>query len=1654
MADDNNFVDPCEADDLGLEGDVSLTRQGLIKSFLLKKLQDSSIDPKGIITSIDREVDQSNNEGQPPPIDDAPVAGSVDAPASHLPKLTVPSANEPAFNPDEISNLGLTGWFSSFGKRNWFFHNPRKGLPDGNCASPLMSRSQLATSLDASFGTDVIGNVRVGTDRRGVMDAEDYASTQRYSYNHNHYIYERAYRYGNRQPIAGTGNSHGLGNPLHAPGYFRDAKVDSFRYASGKHHSYFPGGETSDSALGLRLRKAYVRDKLGYQWDNNAIFEHRPPHDFEIPAGIAWVNPTNQFVPSVRITQNGRRKLGQLSAHAGVVIEHGLQADHVQSGHVATRFVQDRGPFGHHEFLEWRYERTLLQNSDWNQGFASAARKELMVLKCYPNENRSSETPIEEDLKLPTLYPYLLSAVPDTITDNTLDTGGFTFQLPGGLLHAEASSIQFSGENRTYSMSPNPMLPATNAHYLTNYARFNGSPEAMERARIARQPGSGILDAHPPQTNFDLDRHSNMQDLHLRSMTGLLLVDALHAYNRSGWSWRNYFYGLYPTVSKRWYHIHSLRKYLTNKASSLSGMNGASTSADRHPSDIAMRRAYRQADKGRDQPYMRRLDTRGNLPPLLLDWDGNELGDLSADTAGGFTQVDTTSACVEHYTNFKHGEREKFSENMFPIIPFYGPEYYPDELSGKGSSVESDPDLLGDCLPRRLLLERFPFFEDTPIARIYGRGLGSHWHFWQMAYDISQTDLEAETFWEILGASELAFAFEQMGARIGDKGHAPNLEAEIDPGPFRDSGYCYGAGPEIIEGNVFDDEEKILYTKYLRELNPFTATRLRPPTVGKNAIFTDITTSIESFVGKSDLDMVDYRINSYFDAKGEYVYYDEQYEETISPTLDHKKLTNLYQFHPASWDVVQGSLSYKTRSGFNDQDSVGWQEYGDGADLNVASKYNLPPEDTPETEIYASSEISSKAFKDKYKIRKTTPMYIDIEFKQKASSVFSDLLSISGDGSYSEVMFGALGNMASADSGPKDYAIVLDTVMYNDMSNKLKNIREYGSTEEQYAEYMDHVRERYRVDTILEDDDAYLLGSRDLTGETKSVTYSGGQAYLNKNNLFGVPGYALKGFERDTWRANRTSTLPLHVWLSAVEESVVSTSISAEERLSKIFGYTVFSGKLNEFVSKHFRSYEDILDGTPAHSEILGYKVKKYRKTKNGPDEYIQTKCFASTPREGIIKYFDSQVKYGEMYRLEIYSVTMIVGNQYAYLDAMTPKAVEDFNRLGRVRTDKLESRSRSRTLRNYLANLGDDENPDAAAMQYKYISEFMLSIEANTSGTTERKEVSSDIYDWGDNAGVLWEADDLTSIDADRMFDNTDDPANLYVGIYNKPHVVITEIFDRSINVAITDKPPVPPDVEVVSYKGVKTIVNFNLNSMTGEMFAKPVILDEDDEEQYKITAMNQGVPVLHIQNEAGEYDSKLNENALLHYKNDDLVKIFEVFRLDREPSSWADFKNRKASRISNGTTAANYVDKIKVNKKYWYTFRSQDVHGHVSIPSIIYQIEMVSDGEIHYLKQDLFQFKERKKKTKKDVRRLMKIMPSNLQKSFDIAAAASEEWNHALWASDKRLGLSEHPMWGKKFLVKIKSKDSGKQVDLRLKFNRKHGNVDKDGKVIIENI
>jgi hypothetical protein len=96
--------------------------------------------------------------------------------------------------------------------------------------------------------------------------------------------------------------------------------------------------------------------------------------------------------------------------------------------------------------------------------------------------------------------------------------------------------------------------------------------------------------------------------------------------------------------------------------------------------------------------------------------------------------------------------------------------------------------------------------------------------------------------------------------------------------------------------------------------------------------------------------------------------------------------------------------------------------------------------------------------------------------------------------------------------------------------------------------------------------------------------------------------------------------------------------------------------ELSDLVVRKQRSFDDILNGQLAYSEIIGFKVEKYRVGAPGSayagrvaTDPVQSFYFPNQFENNIISYYDTQVKYGALYYYKVYAYTLVIGDRYNY---------------------------------------------------------------------------------------------------------------------------------------------------------------------------------------------------------------------------------------------------------------------------------------------------------------------------------------------------------------------------------------------------------------------
>jgi len=264
-----------------------------------------------------------------------------------------------------------------------------------------------------------------------------------------------------------------------------------------------------------------------------------------------------------------------------------------------------------------------------------------------------------------------------------------------------------------------------------------------------------------------------------------------------------------------------------------------------------------------------------------------------------------------------------------------------------------------------------------------------------------------------------------------------------------------------------------------------------------------------------------------------------------------------------------------------------------------------------------------------------------------------------------------------------------------------------------------------------------------------------------------------------------------------------------------------------------------------------------------------------------------------------------------------------------------------------------------------------------------------------------------------------------------------------------ILDKPPVPPDFQIVPFSGVSNRLLLLLNSSTGEYQASPVLLKETDLE----AVVNQYVAQTDTAITLDQARTRIEEGTLkLTYKNDDPIDRYEVFRITTRPTSYADFAVQdEPYKILSGritmdkrATGAHLHDPIEPNTKYYYCVRAIDVHNNFSNPTHVFEAEVVdNEGQIYLILKVVYFDDAPSRAETKAGRRFVYIEPSLRNLAYDtpidpLAQPSTLPGNNVLdqVLQDESGNNIDGDCWDKTLKIRVTSKKTGKKVDLNVTF------------------
>ena len=245
-----------------------------------------------------------------------------------------------------------------------------------------------------------------------------------------------------------------------------------------------------------------------------------------------------------------------------------------------------------------------------------------------------------------------------------------------------------------------------------------------------------------------------------------------------------------------------------------------------------------------------------------------------------------------------------------------------------------------------------------------------------------------------------------------------------------------------------------------------------------------------------------------------------------------------------------------------------------------------------------------------------------------------------------------------------------------------------------------------------------------------------------------------------------------------------------------------------------------------------------------------------------------------------------------------------------------------------------------------------------------------------------------------------------------------------------IMDKPPVPPEITFYPFKGINNRLKILLNSSTGKINAAPIAIEESDEEFF--------LGEYHSQTGNWEvtYGDMISSGSQVSFRSDDPVDAYEVFKLDRKPESYQSFAGNSVFINPVRGVPGDILDVVTPNTKYYYCARAIDIHGNLSNPTYIYEIEIVDNNGQIFLKQDVIRYEAPKPDFVKPARRFVYIEPAFRQIIFPDGTVTGPPSVDTPPLSSILGDTGVDKVWGKTFKVRVKSKQTGRKVDLNLTF------------------
>ena len=523
---------------------------------------------------------------------------------------------------------------------------------------------------------------------------------------------------------------------------------------------------------------------------------------------------------------------------------------------------------------------------------------------------------------------------------------------------------------------------------------------------------------------------------------------------------------------------------------------------------------------------------------------------------------------------------------------------------------------------------------------------------------------------------------------------------------------------------------------------------------------------------------------------------------------------------------------------------------------------------------------------------------------------------------------------------------------------------------------------------------------------------------IDEQNVESKAAYDSKG----TYRAYNTRNIL----------SVLNRTISSFAGINSAFYINDLNTIMN--VQNKTKDFEfpdlNTLSPESNYNEVLAYRVEKISGPVTGDSNtqnVIQNFWIFNSDELEQLNLTDSQTKYGIQYTYKIYAYYIIKGYKYKFSDLQLTKII------GTAREDNSISSDTDAATGIDGSGVSVDNPIKGYCVEY-----FDPSTQLSVRDLLD--QAVGEVADTGVVSSIARE--DTVRI-KNSLVPGADGVLPPYLANFVttvQPSLKLVEVPIQTKLITISDHLPNRVNVEPMYELKNNNKLNFNLTYQTfsPELYAK---VTTDSELIFKDSYLQ---------------SNDLTEISKLEKESVSPARFIDVYRIDKRPESYDDFRNNLITTIDNKIKNHNYAynfsrytDIVKSNQKYYYLFKTRNelgVQGHVSQ---IIEAELVNDGGYKYATFDVVNESELLSKVYKNIsetmNRVMQISPQLDQINFDDSEV---DYTKTGISQINKIKVGTVPaglkIWGKTFKIRLTSRKTGKKIDLNVTYNNPDGNLD----------